>query len=184
MRSLFGLLAILVASPAFAQSQPPIYPDSSLTAGMIDERLTPRYLCSHSAQDRRGVTQSLANQVFAAYRVDYAAHSAYEVDHFIPLFLGGVNRCSNSPTCNLWPEPHQRQFPQIAPWGSETKDLLEGVLYRTMCPVKNGIRRAAQDVQWLRQAQSAMMRDWRAAYRDYICRDPQGKTANALAVCR
>lgn len=184
MRLLFGLVAMVMAGPALAQVQPPIFPDAGLTPGMIDQRLTPRYLCSHSAQDRRGVTQSLAKQVFAAYRVDYADHSAYEVDHFLPLFLGGVNNCSNSATCNLWPQPHQAQFPQIAPWGSETKDLLEGVLYRTMCPIRNKVRHAAKDVQWLRDAQSAMIRDWRAAYRKFICDDPQGKTANALAACR
>ena len=182
MRALLILFGLILAGTASAQ-QPPIYPNSDLTPGMIDQSLTPQYLCSHSSQDRRGVTTSLAKKVFKAYGILYDDHSSYEVDHFVPLFLGGVNTCPNNPTCNLWPEGHQADILAMAPWGSETKDVLEGVLYRTMCVKRGGVRRAVKDVQWLREAQSTMMSDWRQAYRRYICNDPVGKTPRALAAC-
>jgi hypothetical protein len=40
-----------------------------------------------------------------------------------------------------------------------------------------------EDMQWLREAQSAMVTDWRVAYRKYICNDPTGKTSKTLSVC-
>src|SRR5262249_34961278 len=133
MRAFFFILGlILVASMAQAQSLS-IVPNFSLTRGAIDPSLTPSYLCSHPTSDRRNVGTALKKEVFAAYGISYEDRADYEVDHLIPLSLGGVNRCSDNPTCNLWPQPHQKSFPEIAPWGSETKDKLEARLYNTMC---------------------------------------------------
>ena len=72
--------------------------------------------------------------------------------------------CSNKPRCNLWPEPHQKSFPKISPGGSETKDVLEGTLYRTMC--KKGV--AVKDATWLSAARYAMTSNWEAAYQQYV----------------
>jgi hypothetical protein len=45
------------------------------------------------------VTDALRHQVFTAYGIPYSAHSRYELDHLIPLELGG-----NNASTNLWPE--------------------------------------------------------------------------------
>jgi hypothetical protein len=134
------------------------YPDMMLTSGSIDPTLTPEYICSHSTSERRSVTTALKKKVFAAYSVPFEDRANYEVDHFIPLALGGVNTCTDNPTCNLWPEPHQKSFPEIAPWGSETKDRLELRLYKMMC---------AGQIS-LHDAQVAISTDWEAAYRQYV----------------
>jgi hypothetical protein len=88
---------------------------------------------------------SLRKAVFAAYGVSFDDRGGYEVDHFLPLFLGGVNTCSDKATCNLWPQPHQKVYSQVAPWGSETKDKLETRLYNTMCVRKT--HTAVKDAQ-------------------------------------
>jgi|SRR5262249_3574165 len=163
MRVLFILAVLLL--PIHGQAQGlRIYPDRQLTPGAINPQLTPTYLCSHPTSDRRDVPDTLKKMVFAAYNIRYENRAQYEVDHFVPLALGGVNTCSDNPTCNLWPQPHQKSFPQIAPWGSETKDVLEATLYRTMCVRK----KAVKDAQWLDTARVAMASDWERAYRDYV----------------
>jgi hypothetical protein len=77
------------------------------------------------------------------------------------------------PTCNLWPEPHQKSFPQIAPGGSETKDVLEGTLYRTMC--QNHV--AVKDANWLNAARFAMTSNWQFAYQQYVGTAPSAPAA-------
>jgi hypothetical protein len=66
------------------------YPDKMLTPGSIDPSLTPEYICSHSTSERRSVNTSLKKSVFAAYNIPFEDRADYEVDHFIPLALGGV----------------------------------------------------------------------------------------------
>jgi hypothetical protein len=165
---------VLLAGSAQAQStQLRIFPDPQLTPGSTDPALTPKFLCSHPTADRRRVPASLRKKVFAAYNVPISTASSYEVDHFIPLALGGVNTCTDKPTCNLWPQPHQKSFSQIAPWGSETKDVLEGALYRTMCN-KGG---ALKDANWLSAARFAMTGNWQSAYYQYVGGPPSVQTA-------
>jgi hypothetical protein len=65
------------------------YPDRMLTPGSINPSLTPEYICSHSTSERRSVTTALKKSVFAAYNVPFEDRANYEVDHFIPLALGG-----------------------------------------------------------------------------------------------
>jgi hypothetical protein len=163
LRAFIVLASLLL--PALGQAQGlQLYPNRQLTPGAINPRLTPTYLCSHPTSDRRNVPVALKKQVFTAYHIPYEARPRYEVDHFVPLALGGVNTCSDNPTCNLWPQPHQKSFPQIAPWGSETKDVLEGALYRTLCARK----KPARDAQWLDNARTAMASDWVHAYGVYV----------------
>jgi len=153
------LLVILLGGTAWAaDSKPQIFPDPNLTPGAVDPDIQPIEICSTSTSERRSVSTSLKKQVFAAYHIPWSEHSKYEVDHFIPLALGGVNSCPENPTCNLWPQPRQKNFADIAPWGAETKDRLELKLYRMMC---------ADDVT-LQEAQDAIRSDWTKAFQKYI----------------
>lgn len=168
MRYVMAVLGLLLlATPSEAQNATGrYYPDHNLTPGSVDAKLKPAFLCAHSTSERRNTPDSLKRQVFEAYNVSWDDRSGYEVDHFIPLFLGGVNKCDDSATCNLWPQPHQKVYADVAPWGSETKDRLEMRVYNTMCNRK--AHKALKDVTWLRDAQNAMMSDWRAMYREYF----------------
>jgi len=71
----------------------------------------------------------------------------YEIDHFIPLELGG----SNDPE-NLWPQSY------VIPWGAHVKDALENKLHRMVC---------AGQIS-LTNAQAAIKTNWLQAYDKYV----------------
>ena len=67
-------------------------------------------------------------------------HPAYEVDHLVPLELGG----DPTDTRNIWPQP-------IA--AAKQKDEVENELHDLVCSGRVS----------LRQAQSAIAKDWKTA---------------------
>jgi hypothetical protein len=72
----------------------------------------------------------------------------YEIDHLIPLELGGADVREN-----LWPESWDTQ-----PWNAHVKDRLERYLHQGVC----------FDPMPLQQAQREIAKDWIAAYQKYI----------------
>ena len=90
----------------------------------------------------QGASVSLAvkKEVYAAYGVAYPQPSgSYELDHFVPLELGG----SNDPK-NLWPEAAEPRP------GFHEKDKVENYLHKLVC---SGTMR-------LLEAQQAIESDW------------------------
>jgi hypothetical protein len=85
----------------------------------------------------------LRQQVFAEYHISYASHASYEVDHLIPLELGGDNSLEN-----LWPEKGSIPNP---------KDGLENQLHNMVC----------QGELSTSTAQHAIATDWVAALQRY-----------------
>jgi hypothetical protein len=71
-----------------------------------------------------------------------------ELDHLIPLELGGAPRSIR----NLWPES------AAGAWGYHSKDRLENRLKRLVC----------DHVLALRAAQRAIATNWISAYRRYV----------------
>jgi hypothetical protein len=71
--------------------------------------VTPAQVCvpGYASRTRMPLTtwKQVAPQVFRTYGIPWSQHSAYELDHLIPLELGGSNAVDN-----LWPEPHPRSF--------------------------------------------------------------------------
>lgn len=80
-------------------------------------------ICDGFARERRHVDPELRRQVFAEYGIATPQpRGAYEVDHLIPLELGGDNSIAN-----LWPEA-------AAPVpGFHEKDEVENVLHAQVC---------------------------------------------------
>ena len=72
----------------------------------------------------------------------------YELDHFIPLALGGHPRKPE----NLWLQPWN------GPWGAKTKDQLEVKLKSLVCSGR----------LLLADAREAVKVDWKAAYTRYV----------------
>jgi hypothetical protein len=71
----------------------------------------------------RDVSAATKKQVYAEYGVTYPqATGAYEVDHFIPLEIGGSNDIQN-----LWPEP------ATPTPGFHQKDLFENFEHDEVC---------------------------------------------------
>ena len=76
-------------------------PNPALTPGAIQSSDTAAICTPGWASAHRDVSWETENAVAAEYGL--SSHEGYEIDHLIPLELGGSNRVSN-----LWPEPYDR----------------------------------------------------------------------------
>lgn len=124
-----------------------VFPNPDWTPGGV-MGITQEEICTTSTKGRRHVTTATKRQVFAAYNISYPAPSgAYEVDHFIPLELGGSNDVSN-----LWPEA-AKPVP-----GFHEKDRVETYLHDQVC-------KAGMD---LAEAQRIIVKDWLSYYQQNL----------------
>ncbi len=158
--TLFTLLILLCmklspqhqVQPAHAQAPGPagLLPDPRLTPGASDPAVTQANI--HSTICQYGYTRlvrppfqvsnRLKHQVMDLYHVTGSIHD-YELDHLIPLELGG------SPTSlhNLWPQSWTSP-------GAHEKDNIELYLHNRVC----------QGSMTLLDAQHAIATDWYAVY--------------------
>ncbi|MGO8993579.1 MAG: HNH endonuclease signature motif containing protein [Polyangiaceae bacterium] len=119
-------------------------PDPSCTPGAVGT--TDRdVVCKQSTRARRHVSEEVHRLAFAEYGIPYPQPAgAYEVDHLIPLALGG-----NNAIANLWPEPSEPHP------GFHEKDMVEDYLHREVCAGR----------MTLADAQRAIATDWSTVYR-------------------
>jgi hypothetical protein len=99
-------------------------------------------VCLHSTQERRRVSPEAHRQAFAEYGLSYPQpRGSFEVDHLIPLELGGDNTIAN-----LWPEAAE-PVP-----GFHEKDRVENYLHRQVCSGAMGLADAQRDIarDWLK----------------------------------
>jgi hypothetical protein len=121
-------------------------PDPGCTPGSVLSSDRARICTAGYAHSVRDVSYALKRRVYAAYGIRHHARGAYEVDHLVPLELGGGNDFSN-----LWPEAADPRP------GFHEKDALENRLHDLVCAGQLG----------LATAQRAIARDWLAARRRY-----------------
>jgi len=115
-------------------------PDPVCTPGAVFAGATVAEICTPGyASSVRNVPESLKRTVYADYGTEPSVSGSYEVDHLVPLELGGSNAIAN-----LWPE--------IAP-GYQEKDQVENELHDAVCAGQIG----------LAVAQQTIARDWRHA---------------------
>jgi hypothetical protein len=100
----------------------------------------------------RNVPPELKAAVYTEYGILDHRPGDYEIDHLIPLSLGGSNDIKN-----LWPESTR-----TAPWNSFVKDQLEEKLHELVCAGRLDLPTAQREIAT----------DWIAAYRRYIGPDP------------
>jgi hypothetical protein len=154
--------ALVIASPTWAH-QDPIRPDPNLTPGAVVTR-DPAVFCHDGySRSHRHTSGYLKARVYREYGIAPGVHH-YEIDHLIPLSLGGADVAAN-----LWPESRDTQ-----PWNAEVKDRLEWRLLHLVC---GGQMSAAE-------AQQAFAEDWIAAYQRYCpteagCQAAQPRTEQA-----
>jgi hypothetical protein len=123
-----ALLLLAVFAIAWTPSEPTkatgcrvdgVLPDRACTPGAVGTTQD-AIVCHTSTRGRRHVSEETKRRVFAAYGLPPGQPSgAYEVDHLIPLELGGSNDLAN-----LWP--------QAAP-GFHDKDRVEDELHARVC---------------------------------------------------
>lgn len=95
-------------------------PNRELTPGAIQSSDTAAICTPGWASAHRDV--SAATEDYVAGEYGLSSHYGYEIDHLIPLELGGANSVSN-----LWPEPYN------SPYGATQKDGLEDYLHEQVC---------------------------------------------------
>jgi hypothetical protein len=110
----FALLLFL-ARVVLAEQPTPILPDPKLTPGDTFDVTAEDVCVSGYATKVRAGPAWLKRQAYAEYGITQYKTGDYEVDHLIPLSLGGSNSI-----CNLWP-----QSTKTSPWNSYVKDALE-----------------------------------------------------------
>jgi hypothetical protein len=137
---------LFLAPVILAQQQTPILPDPKLTPGDTFE-VTAQDVCVPGyAKKVRAVPAWLKRQAYAEYGITQYKTGDYEVDHLIPLSLGGSNSIRN-----LWP-----QSTKTSPWNSYVKDALERKLHKLLCAgqldLKTAQREIASDIFALRKS--------------------------------
>lgn len=131
---------------------PGVLPRHELTPRAIDPRVTQQNI--KNTIWRRGYTatvrppfeytNAMKHRLMRAYGLTGSIHD-YELDHLIPLELGGCPHCE----ANLWPEP-RNVFP-----GANEKDEVESYLHHRVC----------SGAIPLTEAQREIAADWYAVYR-------------------
>lgn len=123
-------------------------PDRACTPGATFRGVTRQQVCIRGrAKHVRNVPESLKRSTYAEYGVRTHHRGQFEVDHLVPLELGGSNAATN-----LWPEP-------AAPTpGFHEKDHLENALHALVCSGRMSLKRA----------QGLIKRNWVSAYRRYV----------------
>lgn len=124
-----------------------VNPDPECTPGAA-MGISVDVVCTTSTRGRRAVTTAMKNQVYKAYDITSHPSGAFEVDHFIPLELGGSNDIAN-----LWPEPAQPTP------GFHEKDKAETALHDEVCKAHT---------MTLDQAQRVIATDWLKYYNDKV----------------
>jgi len=141
----FFAICLLWNVGAVARHSTTHLPDPDLTPGDVFD-VTVTDVCTPGYSKRvRAVTKSLRDQAFHNYGVEPRQRGDYQLDHLIPLAIGGSNSVKN-----LWPQPHD-----AGPWGSAAKDRLENRMQRLVCAGKLDLKTAQQEIA----------ADWTEAYR-------------------
>lgn len=148
---LFFFCAIGLLSCAGLNGQKVKMPNPLLTPGEV--RTTDAdQVCHSSTKEYRHTTAAMKRHVCLMYvEKDCPHQKIMELDHLIPLELGGADS-----EANLWPQP-AKPFP-----GFHAKDKLENELHKEVCSGKIS----------LEEAQKEIRTDWWAAY---VKRWPKGK---------
>jgi hypothetical protein len=144
----------ITTAPAASCHYRDALPDPVCTPGDRDSRVTQDNIASticapgwsKEVRPPASVTEPIKKERMRAYGVA-APMGTIELDHEIPIGLGGATS-----TSNLWPQPRDGDA------GADKKDELEERLHDTVC--------AGQLP--LAQAQDEIATDWLAAYRKYV----------------
>lgn len=115
--SVVGVLLLLLVAPLHGQ-------DPKLTPGVAATEDT-AIICHRSTATVRHTTAATKAAVYREYHIAHHRPGEYEVDHLVPLELGGADTLAN-----LWPQP------ALPHPGFHDKDKLENDLHRAVCSGK------------------------------------------------
>lgn len=132
MLSLLALAAACALGPL---------PDPQCTPGLALSVTVSEVCTAGYAKTARSVSAKVKAEVFREYGVTKHPHGSYEIDHLVPLELGGSNDIRN-----LWPEAAQPKP------GFHEKDKVENDLHRRACAGRITLRAAQELIRsnWLK----------------------------------
>jgi hypothetical protein len=136
---------LLSAYVAFADD--PIRPNPRLTPGAVLTTDVSLICAPGYTKTVRHTSGELKHAIYREYAID-PNRGHYEIDHLIPLEVGGADVREN-----LWPESWDTQ-----PWNAHTKDRLENFLHEQVCAGRMRIE----------DAQREIAADWIASYEMHI----------------
>jgi hypothetical protein len=134
-------------TPAVRDTGAAVMPDPKLTPGDVLTAKANEICVSGYARRTRDVTSRTKDDVYAEYRIATHSPGEYEIDHLVPLGIGGSNDIKN-----LWPQPTEPRP------GRLEKDALEDELHRRICGHSLDVRTVQHEIAT----------DWAAAYRRYV----------------
>lgn len=118
-------------------------PNRDYTEGSVREDLST--VCIEQTRMHRHTTRSMKERVYRRYGIYHRSTGEYQIDHLVPLCLGGADSEDN-----LWPQSYH------VFWNARHKDRLEQTICRMVC--------------WggydLREAQRKIRDNWIAFYRE------------------
>lgn len=125
---LLSVWSIMVLVYVFAD------PDSKLTPGVAEPKLTKVVLCAPGFRTGpwRNVPIFEKKQVMSDYNLVWSEHGKYEFDHLIPLEIGGSNDIKN-----IWPQ----SWPE-----AREKDKVENYLHKEVCEDKISLEDAQKEI--------------------------------------
>ena len=125
-----------------------VLPDGVATPGAVFDDVTASDICEfHYTQGVRQPRFNTKVSSFANYGISIHDRDIYQVDHLVPISLGGSNAEEN-----IWPQPHDEKA------GAAQKDLLERQLRGLVCSNK----------LTLTEAQTSIAHNWWRAYNKYM----------------
>ena len=140
-------ITLFQLATALAQKGSNHLPNPTLTPGAT-LKLSKDDLCGPNRKEVEGnLPISLKTKVFELYKIRTEATVPHNIDHLIPVSLGGSNAIEN-----LWPQPLSGE------WNYNQKNQLERKLHRMVC-------RGELD---LATAQREISTDWVSAYKKYV----------------
>ena len=141
MKLYLAVLACLIAARPAAVQDWAIIPDPTITPGAV--RTTDvGEICSTPTSELRRWNRDRDNRILSEYGLPPGPHPSVEIDHLIPLCLGGADTDSN-----LWPEPRRSLEPEF---NAERKDDLEHRLCQLVCAGSLDARGAQRLESYLR----------------------------------
>jgi hypothetical protein len=134
------ILWLLLISNVYSHSGPVLLPNLTLTPGVV-RTTDAKEICAASFRTEpfRRTTAAMKNQVYKEYGVvrnKGVCAGGCEVDHLVPLELGGLDDVKN-----LWPQPSQPTP------GFHEKDKLENFLRREVCAGRKELPMAQRELQ-------------------------------------
>lgn len=138
-------------------------PDHQCSPGAIFAEATKEIICvSGYTKTVRSVSTSLRKKVFAEYGIAWPQpFGSYEVDHIIPLALGGSNDIAN-----LFPEARAPQP------GFQEKDVVENYLHEHVCSGEIDLAAAQLQIanNWLsvyNNLGEAVVKEYKSKYKSW-----------------